>query len=65
MSQRFALIALLLAVVCVSSITAIVVHANSNAAVVRELKREDRERKAGEAEAEKWSTDPGKPAVKY
>jgi hypothetical protein len=65
MSQRLALIALLFAVVCVSSITAIVVHQNSNNAVVRELKREDRERKAGEAEAEKWSTDPGKPVVNY
>lgn len=64
MSQRLVLIALLLAIVCVSSI-AVVVHSNSNAAVVRELQREDRERKAGETEADKWSTDPGKPVVKY
>ena len=55
------IIAILLTAVVSSGITAIVVHTTDGAAVVNELRREDRDRKSGQDEAERWMSDPGKP----
>ena len=52
--SRFRIVIVAAAIVIGSGITAVVVHMTESHAVVQELRHEDQERKAGEAEAEGW-----------